>query len=146
MSQQFWLLIEHLGDRIRNGRRESISVAEAVIGAKSGKLYSVPNSTLQWKVEELQEWNETLFTAIKGRRLKFAAPPPAGHVMFNFGGTVLVIAAFLLTVILFSRVSMQADVLVVMVCWLFCWYMMHSYLPVIRIYLFYFKFLILVVA
>ena len=121
MSQQFWLLIEHLGDRIRNGRRESISVAEAVIGAKSGKLYSVSNSTMQWKDEELQEWTETLFTAIKGRRLKFAAPPPAGYVMFNFGGTVLVIAAFLLTVIFCSRVSMQADVLVVMVCWLFCW-------------------------
>ena len=46
----------------------------------------------------------------------FAAQPPAGHVMFNFGGAVLVIAAFLLTVILCSRVSMQADVLVVIVC------------------------------
>ena len=66
-----------------------MSVAEAVIDAKSGKLYSVPNSTLQWKVEELQEWTETLITANKGRRLKFAAQQPAGHVMFKFGGTVL---------------------------------------------------------
>ena len=89
MSQEFWLLIEDWGDRIRNGRGESMSVAEAVIDAKSGKLYGVPNSTLQWKVEELQEWTETLFTAIKGRRLKFAAQPPAGHVMFKFGATVL---------------------------------------------------------
>ena len=40
---------------------------------------------LEIRNTELQQWTETLFTAIKGRRLKFAAQPPAGHVMFNFG-------------------------------------------------------------
>ena len=50
-----------------------------------------------------------------GRRLKFAALP-AGYVMVKFGGTVLVIAAGFLTVILCSRVCMLEDDLVVIMC------------------------------